>query len=60
MRAAASSARFLRASSQGTVSVPARALAARSITAGAAPLTKMRTTLLPAASVAEVNAAMSL
>ena len=38
----------------------ASAVAVRSNTAGAAPLTKMRTTLLPVASVAEQNVAMSL
>ena len=32
----------------------------RSITAGAAPFTKQRTTLLPDASVAELKVAMSL
>ena len=60
MRATASSAFFLRASSSGMVSPLASALVVRSNTAGAAPLTKQRTTLLPAASVAEQNVAMSL
>ena len=39
---------------------PDRAVAARAITAGAAPLTKHRTTGRPAASVAELNVAISL
>ena len=39
---------------------PDRAVAARAITAGAAPLTKHRTTGRPAASVAELKVAISL
>ena len=47
-------------SSQGTLSPPDSALAAWLMTAGAAPFTKQRTTSLPDASDAFVNAAISL
>ncbi len=60
MRVTASSALFFRASSHGTLAPAARALAVWSITAGAAPFTKQRTTLLPDASVAELKVAISL
>ena len=60
MRATASSALFFRSSSQGTLAPAARAVAARPITAGAAPFTKQRTTFLPDASVAELKVAISL
>ena len=60
MRVTASSARFSRSSSQGTLAPPERALAVRPITAGAAPFTKQRTTSLPDESVAELKVAISL
>ena len=50
----------LRSASSGTLSPAASAVAARSITAGAAPFTKQRTTFLPEESVAELNVAISL
>ena len=54
------SARSFCCSPQGTVSPLARADVARPITAGAAPLTKTRTTGFPDSSLASQNAAMSL
>ena len=54
------SARCLSASSQGTLVPLASAVAARAITAGAAPLTKQRTTSLPDASLAWLKVAISL
>ena len=50
----------LSASSQGTLVPLASAVAARAITAGAAPLTKQRTTSLPDASLAWLKVAISL
>ena len=50
----------LRSASHGMLAPPDRAVAARAITAGAAPLTKQRTTARPAASVAELKVAISL
>ena len=46
--------------SQGMLPPPDRAVAARDITAGAAPLTKHRTTGRPVASAAVWNVAISL
>src|SRR5664279_1387494 len=50
----------LRPSSHGTLFPPDRAVAARSITAGAAPFTKQRTTAVPDASTLLVKTAISL
>ena len=60
MRVTASSARFFRLSSHATLVPAERAVAVRLITAGAAPLTKQRTTSLPDASVVELKVAISL
>ena len=60
MRSRASSARFFRAASQGTLAPAASAVAVRPITAGAAPFTKQRTTFSPDESVAELKVAISL
>ena len=54
------SARCLSASSQGTLVPLASAVAARASTAGAAPLTKQRTTSRPDASLAWLKVAISL
>jgi len=53
-------ARSLKPVSQGILVPADSAVAARAITAGAAPLTKHRTTGRPAASVAELKVAISL
>ena len=59
-RSIAWSARWFSCSPQGTVSPLARAVVDRPITAGAAPLTKTRTTGFPDSSLASQKAAMSL
>ena len=60
IRSMCACARSLRSASHGTLVPPDRAVAARAITAGAAPLTKHRTTGRPAASTAELKVAISL
>ena len=60
MRSTCCSARCLSASSQGMLVPLASAVAARAITAGAAPLTKQRTTSFPDASLAWLKVAISL
>jgi hypothetical protein len=52
--------RRLSSASQGTLPPSASAVEARAITAGAAPLTKQRTTGRPALSTVELNVAISL
>ena len=60
MRSMASSARCFRSASHGMLAPPARAVAARPITAGAAPFTKQRTTFRPDESVAVLKVAINL
>ena len=60
IRSACARARSFRSASHGMVLSADRAVAARAITAGAAPLTKHRTTGRPAASVAKLKVAISL
>ncbi len=60
MRSPASSARRARAASHGTVAPAESAVVARAVTAGAAPLTKQRTTGRPVSSTVELKVAISL
>jgi hypothetical protein len=60
MRSISAWARWLSPASQGTTLPAARAVAARPITAGAAPLTKQRTTGRPVVSAAEWKVAITL
>ena len=60
IRCTLASARECRSSSQGMEPPPDRALVVRPSTAGAAPLTKQRTTLSPPSPGASANTAMSL